>query len=194
MDNNSVISGSRFLASTLHEIRTPLQTIVSTTELLQDTPLNKEQREYVRQIEFSSDVLLQLANDVLDFAKLSAGEMTMENIPFDISDLVEHVVDLIAMEAFEKGLEIATDIDPYIPKMIMGDPTRMQQVILNLKRATFSSPSRGSRTSFAFRLKIRASVFRKKSRNSYSTNSTRSTLPPQEGLAVRGWGLRYART
>ena len=143
MDNNSVISGSRFLASTLHEIRTPLQTIVSTTELLQDTPLNKEQREYVRQIEFSSDVLLQLANDVLDFAKLSAGEMTMENIPFDISDLVEHVVDLIAMEAFEKGLEIATDIDPYIPKMIMGDPTRMQQVILNLVKNAVKFTEKG---------------------------------------------------
>ncbi|MBP5357833.1 MAG: response regulator [Treponema sp.] len=143
MDNNSVISGSRFLASTLHEIRTPLQTIVSTTELLQDTPLNKEQREYVRQIEFSSDVLLQLANDVLDFAKLSSGEMQIENIPFDISDLVEHVVDLIAIEAFEKGLEIATDIDPYIPKMIMGDPTRMQQVILNLVKNAVKFTEKG---------------------------------------------------
>ncbi|MBP5753446.1 MAG: response regulator [Treponema sp.] len=131
------------MASTLHEISTPLQTIVSTTELLQDTPLNKEQREYVRQIEFSSDVLLQLANDVLDFAKLSSGEMQIENLPFDISDLVEHVVDLIAIEAFEKGLEIATDIDPYIPKMIMGDPTRMQQVILNLVKNAVKFTEKG---------------------------------------------------
>ncbi|MBP5441796.1 MAG: response regulator [Treponema sp.] len=131
------------MASTLHEIRTPLQTIVSTTELLQDTPLNKEQREYVRQIEFSADVLLQLANDVLDFAKLSSGEMSLENIPFDISDLVEKVVDLVAIEAFEKGLEIATDIDPYIPKMIMGDPTRMQQVILNLVKNAVKFTEKG---------------------------------------------------
>lgn len=143
MDNNSVISGSRFLASTLHEIRTPLQTIISTTELIQDTPLNKEQREYVRQIEFSADVLLQLANDVLDFTKLTSGEMQMENIPFDVSELVEHVVDLVAIEAFEKGLEITTDIDPCIPKMIMGDPTRMQQVILNLVKNAVKFTEKG---------------------------------------------------
>ncbi|MBR6153156.1 MAG: response regulator [Treponema sp.] len=143
MDDNSVISGSRFLASTLHELRTPLQTIVSTTELMQDTPLNKEQREYVRQIQFSADVLLQLANDILDVSKLNSGEMQMENIPFDISELVEHVVDLVAIEAFEKGLELATDIDPYIPKMIMGDPTRMQQVILNLVKNAVKFTEKG---------------------------------------------------
>lgn len=143
MDDNSVISGSRFLASTLHELRTPLQTIVSTTELIQDTPLNKEQREYIRQIEFSADVLLQLANDVLDFTKLTSGEMKLENIPFDISELVEHVVDLVAIEAFEKGLELATNIDPTIPKMIMGDPTRMQQVILNLVKNAVKFTEKG---------------------------------------------------
>ena len=143
MDDNSVISGSRFLASTLHELRTPLQTIISTTELIQDTPLNKEQREYVRQIEFSADVLLQLANDVLDFTKLTSGEMQLENIPFDISELVEHVVDLVAIEAFEKGLELATNIDPTIPKMIMGDPTRMQQVILNLVKNAVKFTEKG---------------------------------------------------
>ncbi|MBR7080197.1 MAG: hybrid sensor histidine kinase/response regulator, partial [Treponema sp.] len=143
MDDNSVISGSRFLASTLHELRTPLQTIISTTELIQDTPLNKEQREYVRQIEFSADVLLQLANDVLDFTKLTSGEMKLENIPFDISELVEHVVDLVAIEAFEKGLELATNIDPTIPKMIMGDPTRMQQVILNLVKNAVKFTEKG---------------------------------------------------
>ncbi|MBO4320018.1 MAG: response regulator [Treponema sp.] len=131
------------MASTLHEIRTPLQTIISTTELIQDTPLNKEQREYVRQIEFSADVLLQLANDVLDFTKLTSGEMQMENIPFDVSELVEHVVDLVAIEAFEKGLEITTDIDPCIPKMIMGDPTRMQQVILNLVKNAVKFTEKG---------------------------------------------------
>lgn len=120
-----------------------MQTIVSTTELIQDTPLNKEQREYVRQIEFSADVLLQLANDVLDFTKLTSGEMKLENIPFDISELVEHVVDLVAIEAFEKGLELATNIDPTIPKMIMGDPTRMQQVILNLVKNAVKFTEKG---------------------------------------------------
>lgn len=120
-----------------------MQTIVSTTELIQETPLNKEQREYVRQIQFSADVLLQLANDVLDFTKLTSGEMKLENIPFDISELVEHVVDLVAIEAFEKGLELATNIDPTIPKMIMGDPTRMQQVILNLVKNAVKFTEKG---------------------------------------------------
>ena len=90
-ENSSVEAGSRFLASTLHEVRTPIQTIISTTELLDDTALDKEQMEYVRQIEFSANVLLQLANDVLDFTKIRSKEFKLESIPFDITELTEHM-------------------------------------------------------------------------------------------------------
>ena len=132
MENGPIENGSRFFASTLHEIRTPIQTIISTTELLQDTSMNKEQREYVRQIEFSANVLLQLANDVLDYTKITSDEFKPENIPFDLIELSEKVADLICIEAFNKGLEIITTIDYSIPKMVMGDPTRVQQILLNL--------------------------------------------------------------
>lgn len=123
---------SRFLAGTLHEIRTPIQTIVSTIELIQDTRLDKEQMEYIRQIQFSAEVLLDLANNILDYTKIRSKEFKLENIPFDISNVTEQVVDLISIEAFNKGLEIVTDIHPSVPAMVTGDPVRVQQIMLNL--------------------------------------------------------------
>ncbi|MBQ1868847.1 MAG: hybrid sensor histidine kinase/response regulator, partial [Treponema sp.] len=105
MEVNSIDAGSRFLASTLHEVRTPIQTIISTVELLGETSLDKEQNEYVHQIEFSANVLLQLANDILDYTKIHSGDLKIENIPFDVVDLTEHVVDLVSIEAINKGLE-----------------------------------------------------------------------------------------
>ncbi|MBQ6568022.1 MAG: response regulator [Treponema sp.] len=143
MGDNSLETASRFLASTLHEIRTPIQTIISTTELLDDTALDKEQTEYVRQIEFSANVLLQLANDVLDFTKIRSKEFKLESIPFDISELTEHVVDLVSMDAFSKGVEIITDIDYSMQRNIMGDPTRVQQILLNLVKNAVKFTAKG---------------------------------------------------
>ncbi len=143
MGDNSLETASRFLASTLHEIRTPIQTIISTTELLDDTALDKEQTEYVRQIEFSANVLLQLANDVLDFTKIRSKEFRLESIPFDISELTEHVVDLVSMDAFSKGVEIITDIDYSMQRNIMGDPTRVQQILLNLVKNAVKFTAKG---------------------------------------------------
>lgn len=143
MDNSPVEAGSRFLASTLHEIRTPIQTIISTTELLEETPMNPEQTEYVRQIQFSANVLLQLANDVLDFTKIRSKEFRLENIPFNVIEVTERVVDLVSIEAFNRGLEVITDIDYSIPKTIMGDPTRYQQILLNLVKNAVKFTSRG---------------------------------------------------
>jgi len=130
--NNEVATASRFLASTLHEIRTPIQTIISTVELLEDTNLDKEQLEYIRQIQFSADVLLDLANNILDFTKISSNEFKLESVPFDIITLTEQVVDLISIEAFNRGVEIVTDISYDMPQMVSGDPVRVQQIILNL--------------------------------------------------------------
>ena len=123
---------TNFLASTLHEIRTPIQTIIGTTELLGETQLDKEQVEYVRQIQFSADVLLSLSNDILDFTKLQSNNFKLESIPFDLTTLTEQVVDLVSIEAFNKGLEIVIDIDKSVPGNVTGDPTRVQQILLNL--------------------------------------------------------------
>lgn len=132
--NTTIETGSRFLASTMHEVRTPIQTIISTTELLSETSLNKEQLEYVRQIEFSANVLLQLANDILDYTKITSSIFQLENIPFDVIELTESVVDLISIEGFSKHLEIITNIDYFLPKIVTGDPTRVQQILLNLAK------------------------------------------------------------
>src|SRR5574344_584143 len=143
MDSNSIDASSRFLASTLHEIRTPIQTIIGTIELLGDTHLDKEQTEYVRQIEFSANVLLQLANDILDFTKIRSQEFKLECIPYDVGTLTEQVIDLISIEAFNHGIEIITDIDYSIPQEVMGDPTRVQQIILNLVKNAVKFTSKG---------------------------------------------------
>src|SRR5574344_483314 len=143
MTPSSIDASSRFLASTLHEIRTPIQTIIGTIELLGDTSLDKEQTEYVRQIEFSANVLLQLANDILDFTKIRSQEFKLECIPYDVGSLTEQVIDLISIEAFNRGLEIITDIDYSIPQEVMGDPTRVQQIILNLVKNAVKFTSKG---------------------------------------------------
>lgn len=132
MELPSLEVGSRFIASTMHEVRTPLQTIISTLELLEETPLTKEQTEFIHQIEFSANALLGLANDVLDFTKISSNNFKLEIQPFDIIELTERVVDLITIESFNRGIEVLTDIDYSLPQNIQGDPVRIQQIILNL--------------------------------------------------------------
>ncbi|MBR1615475.1 MAG: response regulator [Treponema sp.] len=130
--NNDVTEASRFLASTLHEIRTPIQTIIGTIELISETHLDKEQTEYIRQIQFSAEVLLNLANNILDFTKIRSNEFKLESIPFDIAQVTEQVIDLISIEAFNKDVEIVVDIDPKVPPLVTGDSVRVQQIMLNL--------------------------------------------------------------
>ena len=130
--SDSVTSQSRYLASTLHEIRTPIQTIIGNIELLQETKMNGEQQEYLRQIQFSAEVLLELANNILDFTKIRSNEFKLETVPFNLRELTEQVADLFSIEAFNRGLEIICDIDLNIPPLVSGDPVRIQQIILNL--------------------------------------------------------------
>ena len=126
------LSSGVFFANAVHELRTPIQTIIGTLELFGDTELNEEQTEYIRQIKFSADILLSLVNDLLDFSKLRSGKFKIERIPVDPIEVTESTVDLISMEAHNRGLEIITDIDYNIPKSVWGDPTRIQQLLLNL--------------------------------------------------------------
>lgn len=131
------------MANAVHEIRTPVQTIIGTLDLLSETELDTEQLEYVHQIREGADILLNLVNDFLDFSKLNSQRMTIENIPFDVKSLLEETVHLIGLEAFAKGIEVVTDIDYSIPSLVMGDPTRVRQVLINLIKNALKFTERG---------------------------------------------------
>ncbi|MBP5792014.1 MAG: response regulator, partial [Spirochaetaceae bacterium] len=141
-DSSRETARNLFLANITHELRTPIQTLIGTMELLGETQLDSEQNEYVRQVRFSADVLLSLVNDFLDFSKLESGKFRLEYIPYNPLQLVEQTVDLLAIEAYNKKIEIITDIDYSLPEKIIGDPTRVQQILLNLiKNAVKFTPS-----------------------------------------------------
>lgn len=137
------MENSNFIANTVHEIRTPVQTIIGTLELLSDTKLNTEQTEYVRQIKFGADVLLTLVNDILDFSKIHSNNFSLENIPYDVVSLTEQTAYLESIEAFNKNIELVTDIDYSIPPLVMGDPTRVKQILLNIIKNAIKFTSTG---------------------------------------------------
>jgi signal transduction histidine kinase/DNA-binding response OmpR family regulator/HPt (histidine-containing phosphotransfer) domain-containing protein len=146
---------SQFLANMSHEIRTPIQTIIGTIELLQDNRLDREQSEYSRQIEFSAEVLLSLINDILDFSKIEAGKMSLEHTDFDLGQTIEQAVEMIAMEAHKKGLELVMDIPPETQIMIRGDPNKFRQILINLIKNAVKFTPEGSVTVMARRAAYR---------------------------------------
>ena len=131
-ENVNFSDTTRFLANALHEIRTPIQTIIGAAELIKGTKLDKEQKEYIRQIMFSAEGLLDLANNILDLAKMNQSGFQIENIPFDIAIVTEHLVDSESVKAFNRGVELVLDISSSVPAMVTGDSMRVRQIMLNL--------------------------------------------------------------
>ena len=123
---------SEFLANMSHEIRTPMNGIIGMSELLAGTRLTTEQREFLSLVQQSAESLLRLLNDILDFSKIEAGKLELESVEFSLQSCVGKAVKLLTIKAADKGLELACRIDPGIPDRLIGDPTRLRQVIINL--------------------------------------------------------------
>lgn len=134
---------SQFIATMSHEIRTPMNGIIGMVEMLKDTELTETQDRYVNMVHRSGESLMAIINNILDYSKIEAGKMYLESIPFDLAELVENCVELFHVSSNKRNLEIVSNIAPLTPLRLLGDPTRIKQILMNLIGNAFKFTSEG---------------------------------------------------